>query len=73
MGDKVTDYLMLNCYHMVENPVRRKPRFIPKRLWLKTYQRWYSKKIDALIFKDMGIAKSLFNEAKLDLKKEGLY
>jgi len=68
--DQSHDYLMLNCYHMIENPMRRKPRNIPKWLWLLTYQRLYSRKINALILKDMG--KKMFKKAKQELDTSGL-
>ena len=68
--DPCHDYLMLNCYHMIENPARKKPRFVPKVLWLRTYQHHYKKKIDRLILKDMGRAS--INKAKQILKESNL-
>ena len=68
--DPCHDYLMLNCYYMIENPARRKPSIIPRWLWLKTYQRGYSKKIERLILKDMDRAS--FNKAKRTLKESNL-
>jgi len=68
--DPAHDYLMSNCYHMIENPMRIRPRFFPKWLWLKTYQRWYSRKINTLILKDMG--KPMFRLAKQKLDELNL-
>jgi len=68
--DPCHDYLMLNCYHMIENPARKRPSIIPKWLWLYTYQQWYKQKINKLIRKDMG--ESSFNTAEQGLKKLGM-
>jgi len=46
-------YLELNCYHMIENPMRKQPKHIPKWVWMIIYQRRYSRKIENLIQKDM--------------------